>query len=123
MAPAPEIDVRNSVASSGAAQRRNGTRLQRWFGCSSPVLIVYVAFCLALAAIAYLRPLPTFDRYLYAGAVASLRYSDPVTIHRVAREEFDVQPSPFPYKSILGDDGLYAIDLRDNPYHFVQDLG
>jgi hypothetical protein len=75
----------------------------------------------ALTAVAYLRPLPTFDRYLYAGAVASLRYSDQITIHRIARAEFDAQPSPFQFENVL--DEPYFADVRNNPDHFAQQLG
>jgi hypothetical protein len=94
---------------------------RRWFGCSSLVLFLYTVYCLALAMAAYLRPLPTFDRLLYAGAVASLRYSDPATLHRIARAEFDAQPYPFRFESVAAEP--YFADVRDNPYHFVQQLG
>jgi len=70
---------------------------------------------------AYLRPLPTYDRYLYAGAVASLRYSDPVTLQRIARTEFDAQPAPFRFENVTGEP--YFADVYNNPYHFVQQLG
>jgi hypothetical protein len=113
----------STVSMSSIAPREARPLLRTWFGCSGFTLMLYVVFCLALAAAGYFRSLPTYDRFLYAGAVASLRYSDPVTIHRIARQEFDVQPSPFPYKSIPGDAGVYTADLRDNPYHFVQHLG
>src|SRR5271165_2102675 len=99
----------------------NRSRIKKVFGCSYLTLALYVAFCLALATAAYLRPLPTYDRYLYAGAVASLRYSDPVTIHNIARAEFDNQPSPFRYESVA--DEPYFADVRDNPFHFAQQLG
>jgi len=94
---------------------------RRWFGCSAFTLFLYVGFCAALAAAAYLRPLPTFDRYLYAGAVASLRYSDPVTLHRIARTEFDMEPSPFQFQNVATDP--YFVDVYNDPYHFVQQLG
>jgi hypothetical protein len=94
---------------------------RRWFGCSSLAFFLYTGFCLALATAAYLRPLPTFDRFLYAGAVASLRYSDPVAIHRIARAEFDVQPSPFQFERVAVEP--YFADVRDNPNHFMQQLG
>ncbi|MGA9246493.1 MAG: hypothetical protein WBW03_31470 [Silvibacterium sp.] len=84
-------------------------------------LIIYVGFCLALATASYLRPLPTFDRYLYAGAVASFRYSDPLTIHRTARAEFDAQPSPFRFESVAAEP--YFADVYANPNHFAQQLG
>ena len=90
-----DIHVQNSAAFCSIAPTSDSTRLRRWCGCSGLALILYVGFCLALATASYLRPLPTFDRYLYAGAVASLRYSDPIIVHRIARTEFDVQPSPF----------------------------
>lgn len=102
-------------------QDRHRLPLQRWWGSSSPRLLLYICFCLALAAAAYLRPLPTFDRYLYAGAVASLRYSDPVTIHRIARAEFDAQPSPFNFSAVAAEP--YFSDVYDNPDHFAQQMG
>jgi len=89
MVPSPETDVRNSVASSDAAYRSNGTPLQRQFYCSILVQVVYLGFCLTLAAITYLRQMPTFDRYLSAGPGASLRYFDSVLTHDIARAEFD----------------------------------
>jgi hypothetical protein len=82
---------------------------------------VYVAFCAALATLAYLRPLPTFDRYLYAGAVASLRYSDPTTIHSIARAELDAQPSPFRFENVASEP--YFADVYDHPDHFAQQMG
>jgi hypothetical protein len=97
------------------------SRARNWFGCSTPVLLLYTVFCLALAIVGYLRPLPTFDRYLYAGAVASLRYSDPVTIHQIALAEFNAQPSPFLFENISAEP--YFADVRDNPYHFAEQLG
>lgn len=96
-------------------------RAYKWFGCSTLATLLYACFCLALATAAYLRPLPTFDRYLYAGAVASLRYSDPATIHRIARAEFDAQPSPFNFSSVA--DEPYFADVHNNPDHFAQQLG
>ncbi|HMD21421.1 MAG TPA: hypothetical protein VKH40_13930 [Alloacidobacterium sp.] len=107
--------------SSDTMQSREQLEFRNWFGCSSLALFLYTGFCVALAIVTYLRPLPTFDRYLYAGAVASLRYSDPVTIHRIARAEFDTQPSPFPFESVAVEP--YFADVRDNPYHFAQQLG
>ena len=100
---------------------REQVAFRNWFGCSNLALFLYTGFCVALATATYFRPLPTFDRYLYAGAVASLRYSDPVTIHRIARAEFDAQPSPFPFESVAAEP--YFADVRDNPYHFAQQLG
>jgi len=113
--------MQSRPTSSTAALNRYQRRLQNAFGCSTPVFFLYAGFCLALATIAYFRPVATFDRYLYAGAVASLRYSDPITIHRIARGEFDAQPSPFQYESVAAEP--YFVDVRDNPYHFVQQLG
>ena len=114
------IPMQNLV-SSDTMQGREQLEFRNWFGCSSLALFLYTGFCVALAIVTYLRPLPTFDRYLYAGAVASLRYSDPVTIHRIARAEFDTQPSPFPFESVAVEP--YFADVRDNPYHFAQQLG
>jgi hypothetical protein len=94
---------------------------RKWFGCSSLALLLYTIFCVALAVTDYLRPLPTFDRYLYAGAIASLRYSDPATIHRIARAEFDAQPSAFQFESVATEP--YFADVHENPDHFVQQLG
>jgi hypothetical protein len=109
-------------ARSSVTIDRSGVSLTyKWFGCSIFVLIVYVGFCVALATTTYLRPLPTFDRYLYAGAVASLRYSDPVTIHRIARAEFDAQPSPYRFDSVASEP--YFDDVHNTPDHFVQQLG
>jgi len=110
-----------NLASSDTMPSRKQLTLRNWFGCSGFSLFLYTCFCVALATVAYLRPLPTFDRYLYAGAVASLQYSDPVTIHRIARAEFDVQPSPFPFQSVAAEP--YFADVRDNAYHFAQQLG
>jgi hypothetical protein len=93
----------------------------RWFGCSIPVLLIYVCFSVVLSVVAFMRPLPTFDRYLYAGAVASLRYTDPATIHRIARAEFDAQPSPFNFNNVA--DEPYFVDVHDNPFHFAQQMG
>jgi len=100
---------------------RNQPRLRNWFGCSNVALFLYAGFCVALTIAAYLRPLPTYDRYLYAGAVASLRYSDPITLQRIARAEFDAQPSPFPFQNVAAEP--YFADVYNNPYHFVQQLG
>jgi hypothetical protein len=99
----------------------HGSFLKRWFGCSIPVLLIYASFSFILSAAAFMRPLPTFDRYLYAGAVASLGYTDPVIIHRIARAEFDVQPSPFNFNNVA--DEPYFADVRDNPFHFAQQMG
>ena len=101
----------------------NGTRslTRRFTGCSIPVMVLYVAFCAALAVAGFLRSLPTYDRFFYAGAIASFRYSDPITIHRIARAEFDAQPSPFAYESVANEP--YFADMRDNPYHFIEQLG
>ncbi len=95
--------------------------IRRWFGCSGLTFTLYAAFCFALATVAYLRPLPTYDRYLYAGAVASLRYSDPLTLHRIARAEFDAEPSPFHFESVAAEP--YFADVYANPYHFAEQLG
>jgi len=96
------------------------TWARRWFGCSSPVLFLYAGLCVTLAMMAYLRPLPTFDRYMYAGAVASLRYSDPVTIHRIARAEFVAQPDPFQFENVATEP--YFADVYNNADHYVQQL-
>ena len=116
-----DIHVQNRAAFCTIAPTTDSSRLRRWCGCSGLALILYVGFCLALATASYLRPLPTFDRYLYAGAVASFRYSDPIIIHRIARTEFDVQPSPYPFASFAAEP--YFADVHANPYHFVQQLG
>jgi len=58
---------------------------------------------------------------LYAGAVASLRYSDPAIIHSIARGETDRQQSPFDFAAV--DSEPYFTDIRDNPQHFVEQLG
>ena len=92
----------------------------KWFGCSIFVLIVYIVCCMALAVTTYLRPYPTFDRYMYAGAVASLRYSDPVTIHRIALAELETQISPHRFDSVASEP--YFADVHNNPNHFVQQL-
>ena len=93
----------------------------QWFGCSALTLSLYTTFCVALACVAFLRPLPTYDRLLYAGAVASLRYSDPVILHHIARAEFDAEPSPFQFENVASDP--YFLDVYNNPNHFVQQLG
>ncbi len=108
-------------ASSQTIPGREQLAFRNWFGCSNLALFLYASFCVTLATATYFRPLATFDRYLYAGAVASLRYSDPVTIHRIARAEFDTQPSPFPFETVAAEP--YFADVRDNPYHFAQQLG
>jgi hypothetical protein len=111
-----------TLTNSGTlAQARKKLRTQKWFGCSNFALLLYMSFCLVLAMASYLRPLPTFDRYLYAGAVASLRYSDPVIIHRIARAEFDAQPSPFVFENVVAEP--YFANIYDNPYHFTEQLG
>jgi hypothetical protein len=104
-----------------AAPGRTQSSLRHWFGCSFLAFFLYVIFCTALAVITFLRPLPTYDRFLYAGAVASLRYSDPVTLHRIARAEFDAEPSRFDFASVSAEP--YFLDVYNNPYHFVQQLG
>lgn len=43
--------------------------------------MAYVALIAAVAAVAYRRPLVTFDRVMYAGAVVSLDVADPLRIH------------------------------------------
>lgn len=110
-----------NTSSRPIAPGNSPSPVRNWFGCSTPALLLYIFFCLALAIAAYFRPLPTFDRYLYAGAVASLRYSDPATIHRIARAEFDAQPSPFLFEDISAEP--YFADVRDNPWHFAEQLG
>jgi hypothetical protein len=95
--------------------------LRNWFGPSNLTTVLYLIFCAALATTAYLRPLPTFDRLFYAGAVASFRYSDPITLHRIARAEFDAQPSPFRFESVASEP--YFADVYNNPSHFAQQLG
>ena len=92
-----------------------------WLGCSPLLVCVYLVFCAALAFTAFHRPLPTYDRFLYAGAVASFRYSDPATLHRIARAEFDAEPSPFNFDSVASEP--YFADIYNNPSHFVQQLG
>jgi hypothetical protein len=109
------------VSHAVAATRNKQTLIRDIFGCSHLSLALYLGYCLALAVAAYLRPLPTYDRYLYAGAVASFRYSDPATIHNIARAEFDSQPSPFQYQGAASDP--YFTDVRDNPFHFAEQMG
>ncbi len=104
-----------------AAPSGDCSPIRRWFGCSTLAVLLYAGFCVALATAAYFRPLPSFDRFLYAGAVASLRWSDPLTIHRIARAEFDVQPSAFQFESVAAEP--YFADVYNNPYHFAQQLG
>ena len=116
-----ETQLRRSAACSKITPSSNRSRLQRWFGCSSLALFLYTGFCVALATADYFRPLPTFDKYFYAGAIASFRYSDPITVHSIARAEFDAQPAPFRFESVAGEP--YFSDVHDNPYHFVQQLG
>src|SRR5271157_4802785 len=113
--------MESRASSSHIESEHRQPAFRNWFDCSFVALFLYGIFCLALVTAAYLRPLPTYDRYLYAGAVASLRYSDPVTIHNIARAEFDNQPSPFRYESVAGDP--YFADVRDNPFHFAQQVG
>jgi hypothetical protein len=113
--------VQTHLASCSVPPSRSRPHLRRWQGGSSLVQILYVGFCLALAATAYRHPLPTYDRFLYAGAVASFRYSDPLTIHRIARAEFDAQPYPYRFDSVASEP--YFADIHANPYHFAQQLG
>jgi hypothetical protein len=103
------------------ASVNSGSHAQHHFGCSLFTLLLYVSFCLALAAVAYRRPLPTYDRFLYAGAVASLRYSDPLMLYHIARTEFDSEPSPFNFDSVAAEP--YFTDVYANPNHFAQQLG
>jgi hypothetical protein len=110
-----------SVTSHLSTTTNKPPMIQNWFGCSGLALFLYTVFCVALTTAAYLRPLPTFDRYLYAGAIASLRYSDPATIHDIARAEFDAQPSPFQFESVASEP--YFADVHENFDHFVQQLG
>lgn len=113
--------MESRASTSNVKPGHNQPRLQSWFGCSNLFFLFYAGFCLALSMMAYLRPLPTYDRYLYAGAVASLRYSDPITLQRIARAEFDAQPSPFPFENVAVEP--YFADVYNNPNHFVQQLG
>jgi hypothetical protein len=94
---------------------------RRLFGCSRLGVLLYIVFSLTLATVCYLRPLPTFDRYLYAGAVASLRYSDPGAIHQVARAEFDATPNPFQFDSVASEP--YFVDVYASSQHFAQQMG
>jgi hypothetical protein len=110
-----------NIPSAFDAVRRKPSLVKNWFGCSNQALFFYAILCTALAVTDYLRPLPTFDRYLYAGAIASLRYSDPATIHHIARAEFDRQPSPFQFENVAGEP--YFADVYENPDHFAQQLG
>ena len=116
-----KMQLQTQARSGSSASSDARSLARRWFGCSSLALFLCAAFCALLATAAYLRPLPTFDRYLYAGAVASLRYTDPVTIHRIARAEFDAQPSPFQFESVASEP--YFADVHDNPEHFAQQVG
>lgn len=50
-----------------------------------------------------------------------MRYSDPATIHRIARAEYDLQPSP--YRFDLMPSQPYFVDVLNNPDHFVQQMG
>src|SRR5271170_8333814 len=113
--------MESHASSSNVEPGYKQLRLQNRFGRSNLSFFLYVGFCIALSMMAYLRPLPTYDRYLYAGAVASLRYSDPMTLQRIARAEFDAQPSPFPFENVAAEP--YFADVYNNPYHFVQQLG
>ncbi len=56
---------------------------------------LYFLFLAAISFAGFLRPARTFDRLLYAAAVASLRYSDPSAIHAIARREYDREPEPY----------------------------
>jgi len=113
--------MQSTLSVPTAASDHRQSTLRRWFGCPLPVFLAYGIFCIALAVIAFLRPLPTYDRFLYAGAVASFRYSDPVTLYRIARAEFDAQPSPFPFENVSSE--TYFLDIYNNPNHFAQQLG
>lgn len=93
----------------------------RLFGCSYISVFLYLLLCAVLAVTGHFRPLPTFDRYLYAGAVASLQYSDPIKIHQIARNEIDAQPAPFPLETVK--DEPYFEDIWNNPYHFAEQMG
>jgi len=113
--------MHGTVSAPKADVHRQQSSLRRWFGCSPPALFVYVVFCAGLAVVAFLRPLPTYDRYLYAGAVASLRYSDPVILQRIARAEFDAEPTHFQFENVAAE--TYFVDVYNNPDHFVEQLG
>jgi|SRR5271157_1418191 len=112
--------MESRASSSHIESEHRQPAFRNWFDCSFVALFLYGIFCLALVTAAYLRPLPTYDRYLYAGAVASLRYSDPVTLQRIARAEFDAQPAPFRFENVAAEP--YFADVYNNPYHFVQQL-
>jgi hypothetical protein len=112
----PSLSVTDQVA---PVQNRSSSR--NWLGCPNHVLFLYFGFSLAVSVAAYLRPLATYDRYLYAGAVASLRYSDAVTIHRIARTEFDAEPNPYRF-DIVADEPYFA-DVYADPRHFAEQMG
>lgn len=117
----PKMEMQTHTPSGVGAHSETRSATRRWIGCSIPVLVLYIGFCAALAVAGFLRSLPTYDRFFYAGTIASFRYSDPITVHRIARAEFDAQPSPFRYETVASDP--YYADMHDNPYHFMQQLG
>lgn len=100
---------------------RNGSFLDFWLDYPNYVLCLYVSLSLALSVAVYLRPLATYDRYLYAGAVASLRYSDAVTIHRIARAEFDAERTPYRFDIVA--DEPYFSDVYADSGHFAEQMG
>jgi hypothetical protein len=57
--------------------------------------LLYFLFLAVISFAGFLRPARTFDRLLYAATVASFRYSDPSTIHAIARQEFDREPERY----------------------------
>jgi hypothetical protein len=117
-----KLQVTDAHSNSNGKRAGGEDRRAMWLvGYRNVALCLYVVFCAILAVIAYHRPLPTFDRYFYAGAVASLRYSDPVTIHRIARAEFEAQPAPFQFQSVAAQP--YFADVYDSPHDFVEQLG
>ena len=116
------MQLAKHVSTAVSSPRNGRTPITREvFGCSYFVFVLYAGFCLALVTTTYLRPLPTYDRYLYAGAVASLQYSDPVVIHRIARFEFDGHLPQFDFDSVAAEP--YFKDVRDNPWHFAEQMG
>jgi hypothetical protein len=79
---------------------------------------LYIIFLFSMSVLCYLRPLPTYDRLLYAAMVASLRYPDAATIYKLATQEFENEPTRYKYTN----PNPYFTDLLQNPEHLKAQL-
>ena len=90
---------------------RASSHMSLWW---SSRVVVYVLLLGSVAAVAYYRPQPTFDRYLYAAAAASLNSSDAKEIHDQAlrRANWGLD---YPHTS-------FTDDIFNNPAHMARQL-